>query len=317
MDRVRIGIDIMGGDYAPGATIDGSVLALPNLADNVDLVLIGDEALIKSELKKHNLQEDSFEIVHAPDNIEMGEHPTKALVKKPNSSIAVGFHLLKKGKIDGFASAGNTGAMFVGGYMSVKPIPGILRPCISSVLPKLDGGVNVILDVGANADCKADVLYQFGILGSLFAEHVCGVSAPRVGLLNIGEEETKGNMLTIAAHELMSDSRDFNFCGNIESRHLFDDKCDVIVCDGFSGNVILKQAESIYNLIEKRNIKDDYFNRFNYENYGGTPILGLNKTVVIGHGISNKIAIKNMIVLTADVVEADLTTKILNNFNND
>jgi len=317
MARVRIGIDIMGGDFAPEATIDGSVLALPHLADKVDLVLIGDESLIKSKLQKHNLQEDTFEIVHAPENIEMGEHPTKALIKKPNSSIAVGFHLLKKGKIDGFASAGNTGAMFVGGYMSVKPIPGILRPCISSVLPKLDGGVNVILDVGANADCKADVLYQFGILGSLFAEHVCGITSPRVGLLNIGEEETKGNMLTIAAHELMSDSRDFNFCGNIESRHLFDDKCDVIVCDGFSGNVILKQAESIYNLIEKRNIKDEYFNRFNYENYGGTPILGLNKTVVIGHGISNKIAIKNMIVLTADVVEADLTTKILNNFNND
>jgi glycerol-3-phosphate acyltransferase PlsX len=317
MTKVRIGIDIMGGDFAPNATIEGSVLALTQLAEKVELVLIGDESLIKSELQKHNLSEDTFEIVHAPENIEMGEHPTKALVKKPNSSIAVGFHLLKKGKIDGFASAGNTGAMFVGGYMSVKPIPGILRPCISSVLPKLDGGVNVILDVGANADCKADVLYQFGILGSLFAEHVCGVSAPRVGLLNIGEEETKGNMLTIAAHELMSDSRDFNFCGNIESRHLFDDKCDVIVCDGFSGNVILKQAESIYNLIEKRNIKDDYFNRFNYENYGGTPILGLNKTVVIGHGISNKIAIKNMIVLTADVVEADLTTKILNNFNND
>jgi len=317
MARVRIGIDIMGGDFAPEATIDGSVLALPHLADKVDLVLIGDESLIKSKLQKHNLQEDTFEIVHAPENIEMGEHPTKALVKKPNSSIAVGFHLLKKGKIDGFASAGNTGAMFVGGYMSVKPIPGILRPCISSVLPKLDGGVNVILDVGANADCKADVLYQFGILGSLFAEYVCGIISPRVGLLNIGEEETKGNMLTIAAHELMSDSRDFNFCGNIESRHLFDDKCDVIVCDGFSGNIILKQAESIYNLIEKRNIKDEYFNRFNYENYGGTPILGLNKTVVIGHGISNKIAIKNMIVLTADVVEADLTTKILNNFNND
>jgi len=317
MARVRIGIDIMGGDFAPEATIDGSVLALPHLADKVDLVLIGDESLIKSKLQKHNLQEDTFEIVHAPENIEMGEHPTKALVKKPNSSIAVGFHLLKKGKIDGFASAGNTGAMFVGGYMSVKPIPGILRPCISSVLPKLDGGVNVILDVGANADCKADVLYQFGILGSLFAEYVCGITSPRVGLLNIGEEETKGNMLTIAAHELMSDSRDFNFCGNIESRHLFDDKCDVIVCDGFSGNIILKQAESIYNLIEKRNIKDEYFNRFNYENYGGTPILGLNKTVVIGHGISNKIAIKNMIVLTADVVEADLTTKILNNFNND
>jgi len=316
MTKIRIGIDIMGGDFAPSATIEGSVLALQSQKE-VDLVLIGDEPLILEELKKNKIDPQSFSIVHAPDNIEMGEHPTKALLKKPNSSIAVGFQLLKKGKIDGFASAGNTGAMFVGGYMSVKPIPGILRPCISSVLPKLDGGVNVVLDVGANADCKPDVLYQFGILGSLFAEYVCGIEKPRVGLLNIGEEETKGNMLTIAAHEMMKDTTDFNFSGNIESRHLFDDECDVIVCDGFSGNVILKQAESVYSLIKKRKIEDDYFDRFNYENYGGTPILGLNKTVVIGHGISNAEAIKNMIVLTADVVEADLTTKILNNFNND
>lgn len=317
MNKVRIGIDVMGGDFAPSATIEGSVLALDNLANGIEIVLIGDQDQITSELKKHQVDASAFSIVHAPDIIEMGDHPTKAFVQKPNSSIAVGFGLLKKGQIDGFASAGNTGAMFVGGYMSVKPIPGILRPCISSVLPKLDGGVNVILDVGANADCKADVLYQFGILGSLFAEHVCGVKTPRVGLLNIGEEETKGNMLTIAAHEMMKDSTDFNFCGNIESRHLFDDECDVIVCDGFSGNVILKQAESVYSLIKQRQIEDDYFDRFNYENYGGTPILGLNKTVVIGHGISNAVAIKNMIVLTADVVEADLTTKILNNFNND
>ena len=317
MTKVRIGIDVMGGDFAPSATIEGSVLALDNLADGIEIVLIGDQDKITSELKKHQVDASAFSIVHAPDIIEMGDHPTKAFVQKPNSSIAAGFGLLKKGQIDGFASAGNTGAMFVGGYMSVKPIPGILRPCISSVLPKLDGGVNVILDVGANADCKADVLYQFGILGSLFAEHVCGVKTPRVGLLNIGEEETKGNMLTIAAHEMMKDSTDFNFCGNIESRHLFDDECDVIVCDGFSGNVILKQAESVYSLIKQRQIEDDYFDRFNYENYGGTPILGLNKTVVIGHGISNAVAIKNMIVLTADVVEADLTTKILNNFNND
>ena len=317
MTKVRIGIDVMGGDFAPSATIEGSVLALDNLANGIEIVLIGDQNQINCELKKHQVDASAFSIVHAPDIIEMGDHPTKAFVQKPKSSIATGFGLLKKGQIDGFASAGNTGAMFVGGYMSVKPIPGILRPCISSVLPKLDGGVNVILDVGANADCKADVLYQFGILGSLFAEHVCGVKTPRVGLLNIGEEETKGNMLTIAAHEMMKDSADFHFCGNIESRHLFDDECDVIVCDGFSGNVILKQAESVYSLIKKRQIEDDYFDRFNYENYGGTPILGLNKTVVIGHGISNAVAIKNMIVLTADVVEADLTTKILNNFNND
>jgi glycerol-3-phosphate acyltransferase PlsX len=317
MDKIRIGIDIMGGDFAPKKTIEGSILAAKDLGQNVQLVLIGDETKIINELKLKGFDSSSFEIVHAPEVIEMGDHPTKALVKKPQSSISVGFQLLKNNKIDGFASAGNTGAMFVGGYMSVKPIAGVLRPCISSILPKEDGGVNVILDVGANADCKPDVLYQFGILGSLFAEHVCGIKNPKVGLLNIGEEESKGNMLTIATHELMKDSADFDFIGNIESRDLFSEHSDVIVCDGFTGNVVLKQAEAVYELMKKRKINDEYFNRFNYENYGGTPILGLNKTVVIGHGISNEIAIKNMIVLTADVVEADLTNKILNKFNND
>lgn len=307
----------MGGDFAPSKTIEGSILAANDLSQNVELILIGDEAKITKGLKQKGFNSSSFEIVHAPEVIEMGDHPTKALVKKPQSSISVGFQLLKNNKIDGFASAGNTGAMFVGGYMSVKPIAGVLRPCISSILPKEDGGVNVVLDVGANADCKPDVLYQFGILGSLFAEHVCGIKSPKVGLLNIGEEETKGNMLTIAAHELMKDSVEFNFIGNIESRDIFSEHSDVIVCDGFTGNVVLKQAEAVYELMKKRKINDEYFNRFNYENYGGTPILGLNKTVVIGHGISNEIAIKNMIVLTADVVEADLTNKILNTFNND
>ena len=224
---------------------------------------------------------------------------------------------ISDGDIDGFASAGNTGAMFVGGFYSVKAITGIIRPCISSVLPKQNGGVGILLDVGANPDCKADVLYQFGILGSLFAQHVCGIEYPKIGLLNLGEEKTKGSMLTQAAYEIMEDSKDYNFIGNIEGRDLFEEDSDVIVCDGFTGNVVLKQAEAVYELMKKRKINDEYFNRFNYENYGGTPILGLNKTVVIGHGISNEIAIKNMIVLTADVVEADLTNKILNTFNND
>ena len=317
MASIRIGIDIMGGDFAPKATTEGAILAQKELNNNVDLVLIGDEKAILSILKEKGVDSTLFSIVNAPDVIEMGDHPTKAFVKKPNSSIAVGFHLLKEGIIDGFASAGNTGAMFVGGYMSVKPIPGVLRPCISSVLPKEDGGVNVILDVGANADCKPDVLYQFGILGSLFAKHVCGISNPKVGLLNIGEEEAKGNMLTTATHEMMKDNSHFNFNGNIESRDIFGDHTDVIVCDGFTGNVVLKEAEAFYTLIKKRKIEDEYFNRFNYENYGGTPILGLNKSVVIGHGISNDIAIKNMIVLTADVVEADLPSKIKNTFNHE
>ena len=237
-------------------------------------------------------------------------------VGKPlQEKFAKGFEYLSKGLIDGFASAGNTGAMFVGGYYSAKAIPGILRPAISSLIPREDGGVTVLLDVGANADCKPDVLYQFGVLGSLFSEHVCGIKKPKVSLLNLGEEKTKGNMLSQASYSMMENNPDYNFIGNIEGRDIFDSETDVIVCDGFTGNIVLKEAEGIYSIMERRGLFDEYFKRFNYENYGGTPILGLNKTVIVGHGISNEIAIKNMITLTKDVVEAELTSKIKNHLN--
>jgi len=312
---MRIGIDIMGGDYAPQKTVHGAILALNELPSDTEIVLLGRESEILSELKHHNVSQNNFEIVDCEDVISMGEHPTKAFKSKPNSSIAKGFEFLAKGKIDGFASAGNTGAMFVGGFYSVKAITGILRPAISTLIPRNDGGVTVLLDVGANADCKPDVLYQFGILGSLFSEHVCGIKQPKVSLLNLGEEKTKGNMLTQASYSMMEDNPDYNFIGNIEGRDIFDSETDVIVCDGFTGNIVLKEAEGIYSIMEKRGLLDDYFKRFNYENYGGTPILGFNKTVIIGHGISNEIAIKNMITLTKDVVEADLENKIKNNLN--
>ena len=300
----------MGGDYAPQKTIHGAILAQKDLPKGTEIVLFGKKEVVLSELKSFNTSSNTFEIVDCPEVIEMGEHAIKGIKQKTKSSISVGFHYLATGKIDGFASAGNTGAIFVGGFYSVKAITGIIRPCISSVLPKENGGVGILLDVGANPDCKADVLYQFGILGSLFAQHVCGIESPKIGLLNLGEEKTKGNMLTKAAYELMESSEDYNFIGNIEGRDLFEEDSDVIVCDGFTGNIVLKQAESFYNLMKKRGYDDEYFNRFNYENYGGTPILGLNKTVIIGHGISNEIAIKNMITLTKDVVEADLSKKI-------
>ena len=300
----------MGGDYAPQKTVHGAILAQKALPKGTEIVLFGGEEDILSELKSFNISSNTFEIVDCPEVIEMGEHAIKGIKQKTKSSISVGFHYLATGKIDGFASAGNTGAMFVGGFYSVKAITGIIRPCISSVLPKENGGVGILLDVGANADCKADVLYQFGILGSLFAQHVCGIKSPKIGLLNLGEERTKGSMLTQAAYKIMEDSKDYHFIGNIEGRDLFEEDSDVIVCDGFTGNIVLKQAESFYNLMKKRGYNDEYFNRFNYENYGGTPILGLNKTVIIGHGISNEIAIKNMITLTKDVAEADLSTKI-------
>ena len=307
---MRIGIDIMGGDYAPQKTVHGAILAQKELPEGVEIVLFGNKEDILSELKSYKISENMFEIVDCPEVIEMGEHAVKALKLKPKSSISIGFYYLATGKIDGFASAGNTAAMFAGGFFSVKAISGVIRPCISTVLPKENGGAGVLLDVGANADCKADVLYQFGILGSLFAEHVCGIKNPKVGLLNLGEEKTKGNLLTQASYEMMEGNRDYNFVGNIESRDLFEESSDVIVCDGFTGNIVLKEAEAFYNLIKKRGYEDEYFQRFNYENYGGTPVLGLNKTVIIGHGISNEIAIKNMITLTKDVVEADLATKI-------
>ena len=306
---MRIGIDIMGGDFAPQTTTEGAILAQKELS-NVELVLIGDESVISSILEDKGADKSNFSIVHTTDIIGMGEHPIKAFKQKPKSSIGVGFHLLSTGEIQGFAGAGNTGAMMIGSMYSVKSIPGIIRPCITSVLPKENGGVNLILDVGVNADCKPDVLYQFGVVGSVYAQSVFGIDNPRVGLLNIGEEPEKGNLLSQASNNLMSDSKDFNFIGNIEGRDLFDDKCDVIVCDGFTGNVVLKEAEAFYYLMKKRGMLDDYFSKFNYEIYGGSPILGINSNVVVGHGISNDEAIKNMIKLTAECVEADLSKKI-------
>ena len=272
--------------------------------------MIGDKNLIELGLKTHNANPSDFDIVHTTEVIGMGEHPTKAFSQKPNSSIAVGFSMLKEKQIDAFASNGNTGAMLVGSMFSVKAVPGVLRPCIASALPKENGGVTLVLDVGTNADCKPDVLYQFGVIGSLYAEHVYAINKPKVGLLNIGEEPEKGGLVAQATHNLMLDTKDFNFIGNVEGRDLFDDKVDVIVCEGFTGNIVLKQAEAFYSLIKKRNRSDEYFDRFNYENYGGTPVLGINSTVMIGHGISTAIAVKNMLLLTKNVVEAQLPEKI-------
>jgi glycerol-3-phosphate acyltransferase PlsX len=200
--------------------------------------------------------------------------------------------------------------MMVGALFSVKAVPGILRPAICSIVPKENGNWGVFLDAGDYADCKPEMLQQFGILGSLYLEHVHQMSNPKVGLMNIGEEEEKGNMLSQAAHQLLKTTKDINFIGNIEGRDLFNDIADVIVCDGFTGNVILKMAESFYGMVKSREIKDAFFDRFNYENYGGTPVLGVNAPVIIAHGISNRTAIKNMILITQRVTAAGLTEKI-------
>ena len=312
---MKIGIDIFGGDFAPDANIAGAILAQKELPQDTKLVLLGNQDQILACLSERGANPDDFEIVHAPDEITMHDHPTRAIPQKPNSSISVGFDLLASNEIQAFASTGKTGAMLVGSIYKIHTIPGIIRPCITSTIPAINGGNSILLDVGSNADCKPDVLYQFAILGNIYAKSVYGVEKPRVALLSIGEEESKGNLLTIATYKLLAESEEVNFIGNIEGRDIFSGIADVIVCDGFTGNIVLKEAEGIYTLMKKRGIKDEYFDRFNYENYGGTAILGVKGNVIIGHGISNDIAVKNMIKHSYEVAKSGLSNKINEAFN--
>jgi phosphate acyltransferase len=308
---MKIGLDMMGGDYAPAETAKGILLYLQEAVANTVVVAIGDE----QQISPFNLPGNQVQIVHAPQVIEMHEHPTKALKEKPQSSISVGFHLLKEGKIDAFISAGNTGAMLVGTHFSIKPLKGILRPFIGAVFPRLNGKSGVLCDVGLNADCKPEHLIQFALLGSILAEEIMGIEKPKVGLLNIGEEEGKGNLLSQEAYQLLKNNTTINFTGNIEGRDVFTDKADVMVCDGFTGNIVLKMAEQLYEIARTRNIDDPFFNRCNFETYGGTPILGVNKPVIIGHGISHQVAFKNMLLLAQKMIERDVMTKMQQAFH--
>lgn len=307
---MKVGLDVMGGDFAPKATIMGAILAHKELPSTVRIVLIGDESIILRSLQEENADPANFDIVHAPEVIGMGEHPTKALARKPKSSIAIGYNMLQNKEIDAFSSAGSSGAMMVGSVYSMGTIDGILRPCTAAILPSEDGGQCILLDVGTIVDVKPEILYQFAILGSLYGQCVYKMENPKVGLLNIGSEEGKGNLVSQAAYPLMKGSSDFNFIGNVESRDLLKGKADVIVCDGFTGNVLLKNMEAMYRIIKKRGFSDEYFDRFNYENFGGIPLLGINGSVVVGHGISNDVAIKNMIILAYEIHDSQLSVKI-------
>ena len=305
---MNIGLDIMGGDYAPVEAVKGICQYLEASDDpSVHLLLIGDEEAVKPFQSRLDPFEGRYTVVNAPEVIDMHEHPTKALKEKPNSSIAVGFGMLKLGKADAFLSAGNTGAMMVGAMYSVKTIDGILRPTIASPVPRTDGKFNILLDVGINADCKPENLLQFAELGSLYVQHVFGVDNPRVALLNLGEEEGKGNILCQATYPMLKANKDINFVGNIEGFDVLLNKTDVIVCEGFVGNIVLKLAESSYHLFkELRGFSDPFLENFNYEVYGGTPILGINKPVLIGHGISSALAFQNMIETARKIVASHL-----------
>ncbi len=307
---MNIGIDMMGGDFAPLEAIKGVEEFLSVNTGAIKLHLIGDQQAVENLLEEYKIDASKFEIVHADQVIDMHEHPTKALKEKQRSSIAIGFHLLSTAKIDAFISAGNTGAMLVGAMFSIKAIEGVLRPTISTIIPKENGKTGLLLDVGLNADCKPEQLNQFAVMGSVFVEEMLGISNPKVGLLNVGEEEGKGNQLAQATYPLLKENKQINFIGNVEGRDILLDKADVMVCEGFTGNIILKLAESLYEVANKQRIESDYFDRFNFEDYGGTPVLGVGKPVIIGHGVSRAKAFSKMIEVAQQMLQKDVLSKI-------
>ena len=319
---IKIGIDAMGGDFAPEVAVEGAVMALDKIDKESRIVLFGDEQRIRELLAKHNTPAEKLDIVPTTQVIEMGDHPAKAFISKSDSSIVVGFKQLAEGKIDGFASAGSTGAMLVGSMQVIKPVEGVIRPVISTLIPKLINRRGLLLDVGLNVDAKPEVLAQYGLLGSIYAQSVLGIENPRVALLNIGEEEGKGNAQAKATFDLLKADKRINFVGNVESSYIFTGTYggpdpDVVVADGFVGNTVLKMAEALYRinfklsggkprvmnflrpvlgrLIPKLYYQQDFWEQMNYESIGGTPVIGINAPVMIGHGGSTARAISSMI----------------------
>lgn len=314
----RIGLDAMGGDFAPEAAVLGAIMALESVGDENRIVLFGDEVRIREILDREGCPHNAFDIVPTTQVVAMGDHPVRAFQQNPDSSIVVGFKYLSEGKIDGFSSAGSTGAMMVGSTQIVRVIERVIRPTISIVIPTITGRPVMILDIGLNVDCKPDVLEQYALIGSIYAESVLGLERPRVALLNIGAESTKGNLQAKAAYELMQlggEAGKYNFVGNIEASHIFTSKvADVVVCDGFVGNTVLKLSEGLYAINAKMGQTNSFWEGLNYENTGGTPVLGINAPVVIGHGKSTPLAIKNMILSTEHAIRTNLVAHLKDAF---
>ncbi len=309
---MNIGLDMMGGDFAPIEAVKGLALYLKEFPNNCSVFCVGQKEVLLPLLEQYGLKDHpAVQPVDASQVIGYNEHPTKALKEKPHSSISIGFHLLTTGEIDAFISAGNTGAMLVGSMYSVKAVEGVQRPAIATFVPQLNGSTSLLLDVGLNSDCKPEQLNQFAILGSLYSKHVLNIERPSVGLMNVGEEKEKGNNLALGTFPLLENNQLIRFAGNIEGRDVFAGKVDVMVCDGFTGNIILKMAESFYEIACKRGFSNDaYIQNFHYETYGGTPVLGVNKPVIIAHGISNDVAFKNMIHQAEKMIVSNFCDKI-------
>lgn len=327
----------MGGDFAPEVAIEGVVMSLKYLSKESRIVLFGDQKRILELLKKHNCPADKVDIVATTEVIEMGDHPAKAFVAKRDSSITVGFKHLAEGKIDGFASAGSTGAMMVGSMQVIKPIEGVIRPVLASIIPTVSAekGIQraVLMDVGLNVDAKPEVLAQYGLLGSIYAKSAFNMENPRVALLNIGEEEGKGNAQAKATYDLMKADGRYNFVGNVEASYMLTGKIgDVVVADAFVGNSLLKMAEALYRInsrlgggvpslrkilrpilkpiVPKLYWQQDFWDAMNAESVGGLQVMGVNAPVMIGHGSSSARAICSMVLSLERDIKSNFPAKL-------
>lgn len=312
---MRIGLDAMGGDRMPHAPVEGAVAALPELPDEARVVLYGDPEIVAPEIAKH-AGGDRLELVAAAEVVDMDDHASRAIVQKPDSSIAVGLKALKAGEIDAFISAGHTGAVMAGAVITLSCADGVLRPTVGAFMPSANArGWVFMADVGANPDAKPDNLAQFARLASLYLKEVWQIENPSVKLLNIGEEKSKGNQTAIKTYELLEAQDDLNFTGNAQGWDILKGGAEIVVCDGFTGNVLLKYTESLYHFMKPKLEGDPLLEQFDAERVGGLPFLGVKGNVIIGHGISGPKAFKNMILRAVEVARSNLLNRIANVFS--
>jgi len=330
----RIALDAMGGDFAPMNEVQGAIKAFENNSDiNLEVIFVGNKSKIKSALSQFDESKIKYSILHTDEVVSMDDDPTASIKKKRNSSLYKGLELHAQGYADAFVSAGNTGAVLSTATIALGRIHGVSRPTIGSFFPTPNDYPSFVLDVGANIDCKPRFLFEFAVMGSIFASQIVGLEHPRIGLLNIGEESSKGTETLQHTYKMLSESQ-LNFIGNIEGRDILTGAADVIVCDGFTGNIVLKFAESVplflkskFKNLAGKNVLNSIMigslapflrksmKGFDYEQYGGVPLLGVNGAVIIGHGKSSPLAIQNMIFRAVDYVKRDVNSKIINALN--
>lgn len=331
---MRIVIDAMGGDHAPQKIVEGAVLASRKYSD-IELILTGRKEIL-NKILENNHSPKNITVINTSEKIDMNESPTRAIKKKKDSSIVKGLDLLHKKEADAFVSAGNTGAVMAGSLFKLGRIKGIKRPSILVSFPSKKGET-ILMDNGANVDCKPINLYQFAIMGQIYAKYVLGIDNPKTGLLSIGEEKAKGNQLVKESYDLIINAQEISdFVGNVEGRDIYNGSCDLVICDGFVGNVVLKTTEGVASLMFSL-LKDAFttnlraklgalllkpylaklINKTDYRQYGGAPLLGVNGVVIISHGSSDEIAIMNAVKVARETVIQNIVSKIENKVNGD